>query len=1035
MIPAAETDVMKTSFPARQTSPGTVGSPLHLWVFALVAILWLPNLALGQAAATFAPTKAGDPVDTSHAERCLAAIDLAIVAAESGIVDVSIEAMRRAVRQGPPVANLKLGGLLSSQPPSSVGLSSNNAQPSEAETAQTRLAQRLYHLNEVWVERKVDPAQAYEAFKALVLPQERPQEAFAYSVAVTNRQSYSYSDIDFDFAKPKIVDCGAAALVQWAKLAGREDELRREIAKREPFTGAASTALLLKVILAQNESRPAADAEALCEALAATPKVLVDAPDAVLLSGYAWQMLDRVSPDSSALKKLVDAILSATEREPNWVANDWLHYLVSKGLRESIDQGDGAQFSRYASLAIARYNPIRANNADYVASREAALYGEAAKRAFKAGQLKLAVQCLRSQGLIFTTEDYLQIQAEGLLDPTEAVADALLKMERSERYELFNDLVWNMPELGLRRCARMNATDFTPQSFLTSLRGPNPPAVPWRQVVAENGRSVSLLEWTMRDAIALGKQSTILEHIAKLEAAGSDNARLARIVFGLAQDKPADLALLAKTADDQTVTLTPTMGESGYVTPLDMTVVEQALDREDYRSAGVKLRDQLFAMAVEHHQDLFVTLLRNLKFRSEATADKPVTSQDELVHWVVSDDVKQYHLALGHVPATLWIRRDDNSWGHEFGTDFSILMFRYPLAGDLSISFRSKDGVYVEGGTTLDGRMIEFLEYRNSLQISGIGLRNTTSIETDVMESDQFNAIRLDRKNGSLTIHVGKGFEKELDVPAGDFPFFGMCAYQYRATTFDSLKIEGNVTIPRSVDMLTPSLLGWSARFKEQLLPRFTVLPEDAPPAAKKSDKVEYDWHLVDGALESVDHEIEKKQSDASATPDERRPREGLVRYLRPLYGSEQISLEFYHEPGKLSLAPALGRIALLLDESKVALHWITSDPTGNTTGFDETNRIVDDRVEQLKPIALKNNDWNQMTLRLEGETVTLSLNGEDVYRRVWEAEAGRQFGLFHDPTQYHVRARNMQLSGDWPETLPADLFELKPNKTLRSAR
>ncbi len=57
------------------------------------------------------------------------------------------------------------------------------------------------------------------------------------------------------------------------------------------------------------------------------------------------------------------------------------------------------------------------------------------------------------------------------------------------------------------------------------------------------------------------------------------------------------------------------------------------------------------------------------------------------------------------------------------------------------------------------------------------------------------------------------------------------------------------------------------------------------------------------------------------------------------------------------------------------------------------------------------------------------------VYRRAWEVEAGRQFGLFHDPTEYHVRVRNLRLTGDWPEKLPADLFELKPQEGMASAK
>ncbi len=1014
----------------RQASVGVAGLPWRRGWLTVAALVCLQSSAWGQVAAAATPAS---PSDTSHAKRCLAAIDLAIIAAESGIVDVSIEAMRRATRKGPPVASIELGGLLSNKPNPRSRSSPGTTANFEALSAQAKLAARLHRLHRIWKKRQVDPALAYEAFKSLILPESRPNEAFCYSVVAVNRQATNYSNLDFDVEKPKLQDSGAAALVEWARLADAEDDLLRVVRQREKLPAAASAALLVRVMLAQDETRPAADAIALCEALAARAKALISAPDAELLFGHVWKMLDRVEPDAAARQDLTDAVLHALEREQNWASNQWLLFLVAKGLRNSLDEGDAQQFRRYADIAMSRYNSIRANNAEYVTSREAAMYGEAAKRAFAAGHVKLATDCMRSQSLLPVSQSYLESQANAILDPTQAVAQALLKMDRAERYELLKSLVWTMPQLGLSGGARMNARDLVPQVFQPASPGE---AALWRGVAGVGARSASLLEWTMRDAIALGKQAEIADEIAKLEAKASDDAKLARLVLSLAQDLPADLALLTKPADDGTKALIPTMGQTGPLTPLDIDVVEQALAQEEYRAAGVKLVDQLLAIAVERHQDPYVTLAREIKFRLRAS--EPAATHRDLAHWVVSDDVAQSHFIDGHVPTSLWIKRDDgDTWGHQYGTHFSNLLLRYPLQGNYSISFRTLDGTYLEGAATLGGRIIEFLEYRSNLRLWGIGRRRTKGLETDAFQADKFNAIRLDRKEDKLTIHVGDDFEKELAAPAGDFPFFGMGAYHYRETSFDSLKIEGDVTIPRSVEMLSPSLLGWSARFTNQRLPDLTLLPEDTP-ARDDDGKINYDWRLVNGALESVDHEkIDDPEVDKNPKADKyaRPRREALIRYMRPLCDGEQISLQFYHEPGKYSLAPALGRIAMLLSDAEVALHWITTDPSGTTTGIDDANRIVDEQAQQLTAVGLKENDWNQLTLGLEGEVVTLSINGEAVYRRSWEAGVGRQFGLFHDPTQYHVRVRNVRLSGDWPERLPGDLFELKPKQKPTSAR
>jgi hypothetical protein len=995
---------------------------------AAIAVLLLSIGARGQVATAVGLAPTAPPTDTSHAERCLAGIDLAIIAAEAGVIDVSFEAMRRATTKGPPVSSVELGGLLSNK--GAARARSTSGVPSreqEAESAQMKVAKRLQILHAAWRDQKVDPAAAYAAFKSMVLPETRQSEAFCYAESVLNVRGSSYSNIDFDVEAPKLIDSGVAALVEWSRLAQREDDLLAEVEKRAKLPTAAAAALLIEVILARDPSRRAMR-EALCEQLVPQTKLLVDSPDAELLLGHVWQMLEQDAPDLPARKKLIEAVLSATHRAPNWSNNRWLVYLVVGGMRDALEAGDGAKFRTYADTALSIYNPIRANNADYVASREAALYAEASRRAFEASQLKLAADCLRAGVTQAASDRYLQTQFHAILDPAQPVMQNLLKLESAERFELFNSLVWLMPQLGMASGARMHAVDRVPPLFTRAVDVPAE-ALVWRELARENARSVSLLEWTMREAIALNKQATIESEIAKLESGGSDDAKLARLVYSLAQGKPMDLALVTKTDARNNKSLTPAMGDNGRVTPLDIEIIEQALAGQEHRKLGERLADKLLSMAISEHQDLFVTLLRDVK--SRLRTDPPAATHVDLVHWTAADDVAGADYVAGHLPGSLWIKRDDkNTWGQQFGIDYSVLMLRYPLTGDFAISFRTRDAQYREGAATLGGRLIEFLEYRGGLQVSGLGQRNTSRVETDALTKNRFNAVRLECKGEALIVHVADKFQKELVVPAGEFPFFGMGANHFRETSFDSLVVEGDVTIPRSVDMVSPSLAGWSARFKGQRLPDMAVLPEQE--TAIDDDNINYDWRLADGALESVNRTDDKK---ATKSKHARPNREALIRYLRPLGDGEQISLEFYHEPGRHTIAPALGRIAMLLDDGKVALHWITTDPAGIVTGVDDSNRVIDDQAQQLHTIALKDNDWNQLALRLDGDVVMLSVNGQDAYRRTWEAEAGRQFGLFRDPTQFHVRVRNMKLIGPWPEKLPADLFELKPKEKLTSVQ
>ncbi len=325
----------------------------------------MPRVAVSQVAPI---PMATPPADTSHAERCLAAVDLALIAAESGIIDVSVEAMRRATRKGPPVASVDLGGLLSTKQNTRTTTATGGANVA-AESAQAKLAARLHRLHQVWRKQEVDPAQAYEAFKSLVAPDGRPSEMFAYSVAAGNPRAVSYSNVEFDVKEPKPIDSAAADLVEWAKLSGKEDELLQETTARERFPGAIGTALLIEALVAQDDSRPVAIATELCEKLVAQTRLLTNGPDAELLFGHVWKMLERVESNVPQRQKLIDAVVGVIERQQNWATNEWLVFLVAKELRDSIDEGDSQQFQRYAGVAMSRYNALRSNNASYVAAR------------------------------------------------------------------------------------------------------------------------------------------------------------------------------------------------------------------------------------------------------------------------------------------------------------------------------------------------------------------------------------------------------------------------------------------------------------------------------------------------------------------------------------------------------------------------------------------------------------------------------------------------------------------------------------------
>jgi hypothetical protein len=475
------------------------------------------------------------------------------------------------------------------------------------------------------------------------------------------------------------------------------------------------------------------------------------------------------------------------------------------------------------------------------------------------------------------------------------------------------------------------------------------------------------------------------------------------------------------------------LGEGGRVSLLDLEALRQALNHEALVSAPTKRIDERIEAGRKHMQADNVRWVHYLKYVASGLSGKPMATHESLAHWVVSGNPGRHDVRDGRLGPELWVERRPGVWGHQVGPHVSYLMLKYPLEGEFSVTLRSLDKPWEDGASVFGGYFVEFKKENDKLIFHAAGERDPIDIATTAMKAGEMNTFRFDCKDGNILLTIGDGeFSTPLAPYATAYPFFGMASFGFRMTEFDGIVISGDVRIPREVNLVSPMLLGWSGRFMGNQLPRLALSPGNVRLADRKDPARRDHWRCVDGEIRSVDIVAESSATakEDNAEPYTEKRREGLVEYLRPLCDGEQISLEFYYEPGKFTLAPSIGRIAVLLEEPEVALHWITC---GNSlwTGVEETNRVVDPQAEQLETVELVNNDWNQLAVRVDEEIVTLTLNGKDVYRRRWEPEAGSNFGLFHDPTKSHVRVRNVKLSGKWPEKLPADFFEKRPEGTI----
>ena len=110
------------------------------------------------------------------------------------------------------------------------------------------------------------------------------------------------------------------------------------------------------------------------------------------------------------------------------------------------------------------------------------------------------------------------------------------------------------------------------------------------------------------------------------------------------------------------------------------------------------------------------------------------------------------------------------------------------------------------------------------------------------------------------------------------------------------------------------------------------------------------------------------------------------------------------------------------MESEGVRVHGLT-DAEYDQMGLSPANSTVEEASRRGKRrLPLKAGDWNGVMLCLEGNVVTVTLNGERAYERTLEPGNGRQFEFFHYADETEARVRRVRYEGQWPRTLPPDL-------------
>jgi len=174
------------------------------------------------------------------------AAELSRLAAEHGLAELSLRAVRESLKGGPPVVPVALASLtLTGSQRASIASATSDAPP---DPTTVLVAARLVELDAAWSRAMVPPLAAYEALRDAVLPASRPSEVFPYDPSTAHAAPGSPAA-----ARPGEV---ARALVRRAVASGRADDLRGRLAARQQSPAGKAAARRILAALEEAEKGP-----------------------------------------------------------------------------------------------------------------------------------------------------------------------------------------------------------------------------------------------------------------------------------------------------------------------------------------------------------------------------------------------------------------------------------------------------------------------------------------------------------------------------------------------------------------------------------------------------------------------------------------------------------------------------------------------------------------------------------------------------------------------------------------------------------
>jgi hypothetical protein len=508
---------------------------------------------------------------------------------------------------------------------------------------------------------------------------------------------------------------------------------------------------------------------------------------------------------------------------------------------------------------------------------------------------------------------------------------------------------------------------------------------------------------------------TRLEAARTKQRAGADTATA---IVAAAMEQPIEPELLA-TIEKQLSVIQPGEGKPEASAPLaELQLASMLAADPAHRDFAKRVTQSLVGHTHSKSRGYLSPWVSRFEHLQGWADTSGAETADQFAHWMPSTLARAKDYSEGKTPP-IWVIDGKNQIHHVCGFSEDYLWMRYPLEGNFTFELETTDGGWSESEIVVNGLRITALGSSQSAYLKTQSGNDWVRYYSKATKKNQWNhcSVTLDDKFLSYRINDILVYrEKRTDGT----PWIGLHSEGNKKTTVRNIKITGEPTIPRRVNLIPEgNLRGWSGQYYGLNLPTAGVnvtqreKEANAPRRYRSSPKPtrvkNLAWTVKDGEL--VSGEIVKRGSAGQS----------CIRYERPIGDGETLQYEFYYEPGKSEVHPTIGRIAYMLRPQGCHLHWMSA---GGTSWKIPADYEVPLPGAEQDPLPLKAGQWNQVQLKRNGMNLQISLNGETVFDQEPQSRLGDMvFGLYHNGTKTSARIRNVTLTGPWPESLPENLL------------